>query len=33
MATSYELTNDWLILMEMAEDPDILVQTRGLRIK
>ncbi len=23
MATLYELTNDWLMLMEMAEDPDI----------
>lgn len=23
MSTLYELTNDWLMLMEMAEDPDI----------
>mgnify|MGYP003295524037 CR=1 FL=1 len=22
MSTLYELTNDWMMLMEMAEDPD-----------
>ena len=28
MATLYELTNDWLMLMEMAEDPDIETESK-----